>query len=259
MCLTFFSSQPLAQQNAKKRAGNSAEGKHVFATSCATCHGLDGHGAERGPDISGRPEVQQLSDKALLRIIERGVPGTGMPSFRLLGAEGIQAVVRYLRSLQGQDSGVVLPGDPERGKITFFGKAQCSQCHMANREGGFIASDLSSYARTLAAGEIRNAIVDPNRNLDPRKRAVIVTTTDGKKYTGVLRNEDNFTLQMQTIDGAFHFFTKSELINMEYQAGSLMPADFASRLDKQEIDDVVSYLMSIGRSNSKQHTENEHD
>jgi putative heme-binding domain-containing protein len=259
MCLTFFSSQSLAQQNAKRRAGNSPEGQHIFASSCAACHGLDGHGAERGPDISGKREVQQLSDKALLRIIERGVPGTGMPSFRLLGVEGIQAVVRHLRSLQGQSSAVALPGDPVRGKITFFGKAKCSQCHMANREGGFIASDLSSYASTLAAGEIQNAIVDPNRNLDPRKRAVTVTTTDGNKFTGVLRNEDNFTLQMQTLDGAFHFFSKSELINMEYQTGSLMPADYASRLDKQEIDDVVSYLMSIGRSNGKQQTENQHD
>jgi cytochrome c oxidase cbb3-type subunit 3 len=258
MCLTFFSSQFLAQ-NGEKSKGNSATGKHIFARSCAACHGLDGHGAERGPDISGRPDVQQLSDQALLRIIERGVPGTGMPSFRSLGAERIQAVVRHLRSLQGQSSAVVLPGDPVRGKTTFFGKAKCSQCHMADGEGGFIASDLSSYARTLAAGEIRNAIIDPNTNLDPRKRAVTVTTTDGKQYTGVLRNEDNFTLQMQTIDGAFHFFTKSELINMEYQPGSLMPADYASRLNKQEIDDVVSYLMSIGRSNSKQQTENEHD
>jgi hypothetical protein len=64
---------------------------------------------------------------------------------------------------------------------------------------------------------------------------------------------------MQTIDGSFHFFTKSELRNIEYQVGSLMPADYASRLSKQEIDDVVSYLMKIGKQNGKQRTENEYD
>jgi putative heme-binding domain-containing protein len=260
MYLTFFSALSLAQpQSGTKRVRSNPTGKRIFASSCASCHGLDGRGAERGPDISGRREIQRLSDKALLRIVEQGVPGTGMPSFRLLGASGIQAVVLYLRSLQGQSAMVMLPGDPARGKIIFFGKAECSQCHTANGEGGFIASDLSRYATPLQVADIRNAIVDPNKNLDPRKRTIVVTAAEGKTYTGVARNEDNFTLQLQTLDGSFHFFTKSELKSMEYQAGSLMPNDYASRLNKQEIDDVVSYLMSIGRSNGKQRTENEHD
>jgi putative heme-binding domain-containing protein len=182
-----------------------------------------------------------------------------MPAFRLLGATGIQAVVRHLRTLQGHDTMVALPGDPARGKTLFFAKAECSQCHMANGQGGFIASDLSSYASTLPVGDIRNAITEPNKNLDPRKRALTVTTADGETLTGVARNEDNFTLQLQTSDGAFHFFTKSELKSMKYQTGSLMPNDYASRLNKQELDDLVSYLISIGSSNGKLKIEKEHD
>ena len=260
MYLTLFSALLLAQQqSAVKRGASNAAGKRIFASTCASCHGLDGRGAERGPDISSRREIQRLSDKALLGIVEKGVPGTGMSSFRLLGATGIQAVVRHLRSLQGQSASVALPGDPTRGKTIFFGKAECSQCHMANGEGGFIASDLSNYASALAVDDIRVAIVEPNKNLDPRKRAIVVKAADGKTYRGVARNEDNFTLQLQTLDGSFHFFTKAELKSMEYQAGSLMPADYGSRLSKQEIDDLVSYLMNIGRSDGKQQAETEHD
>ena len=122
---------------------------------------------------------------------------------------------------------------------------------MAKGEGGFIASDLSSYASTPSADDIRDAITDPNRNLDPRKRPVAVTTADGKTLTGVVRNEDNFSLQLQTPDGTLHLFARDELQSIEYQPRSLMPDDYASRLSRQELDDLVSYLVSIARGKSK--------
>jgi cytochrome c oxidase cbb3-type subunit 3 len=251
----FSPAQLGAQQRSTSKStasNNGLEGKRIFASTCAACHGLDGSGGERGPDLHRR-EIQLRSDKALIGIVQEGIPGTGMPAFRSLGRSRIQAVVRHLRNLQGQGGAGELVGDPEPGKALFFGKAECSQCHMLNGEGGFIGSDLSNYASAQSADEIRSAISDPNKNLDPRKRTVIVRTTDGKTQTGVARNEDNFSLQLQTIDGTFHFFTKSGVQSIEYQNRSMMPADYKSRLSSQEIDDIVGYLISIGRSNHRLH------
>jgi len=76
---------------------------------------------------------------------------------------------------------------------------------------------------------------------------VVVTTKDGNRQRGIARNEDNFSLQMQAMDVSFHLFRKSELRSIEYQPRSLMPADYDSRLSRQELDDLVSYLMSLGR------------
>jgi putative heme-binding domain-containing protein len=249
-----------AQQSATSARGKPAvEGKPIFASTCAACHGLDGAGGEHGPDIAHRREIQQLPDQALLQIVRDGVPGTAMPAFASLGSVQIEAVVRYLRTLQGQTTAAELPGDPKHGKTLFFGAAGCSQCHMANGEGGFMGPDLSSYAAALPAADIRSAITDPNRGLDPRKRPVTVITTDGKTLTGIARNEDNFSLQLQTTDGTLHLFTKSELRSIEYQTRSLMPADYGTRLRGQELDDLVSYLMSIARDKNKptaEHDEN---
>ena len=201
---------PQRSRSKSTATNNALQGKRIFARTCAACHGLDGSGGERGPDLHRR-EMQLLSDKALLRLVQEGIPGTGMPGFRSLGTSRIRAVVRHLRNLQGQGGAAELVGDPERGKALFLGRSECSQCHMLNGEGGFIGSDLSSYASAQSADEIRSAITDPNKNLDPRKRTVIVTTRDGRTQTGVARNEDNFSLQLQTMDGTFHFFTKSGL------------------------------------------------
>jgi cytochrome c oxidase cbb3-type subunit III len=232
-------------------------GKQIFATTCAACHGLEGGGGERGPDISRRREVQRLPDKALLQIVREGVPATGMPAFGSLGAARIQAVVRYLRSLQGQSGAVDVSGDPKHGRDLFFGPSGCSRCHMVKGAGGFIGADLSSYAKTQAVENIRTAITDPNRNLDPRKRVLIVTMADGQALTGIARNEDNFSLQLQTSDGTLHLLNRSELRNIEYQPHSLMPDDYGARLSREELVDLVSYLVSVARNTTEPQAEQE--
>jgi cytochrome c oxidase cbb3-type subunit III len=254
-CMPLRSQAQEAGKNAGRERANA--GKQIFATTCAACHGLDGGGGERGPDISRRREVQRLPDKALLQIVREGVPATAMPAFGSLGAARIHAVVRYLRSLQGQTGAADLSGDPKHGKALFFGQSGCSQCHMAKGEGGLVGADLSGYANAQSAADIRNAITDPNRNLDPRKRTVVVTAADGETLTGIARNEDNFSLQLQTADGALYLLNRSELRSIEYQRRSLMPDDYGSRLSRQDLDDLVSYLVSVARNTNKPEAEQE--
>lgn len=236
-------------------AQEPSDGKRTFASTCASCHGLDGKGSERGPDIVNRKAIRQLPDAALLGIVRDGKPGTGMPPFRAIGDPKITAVVAYLRTLQGLGAAVALPGDPKLGKSSFFGKAECSTCHTSNGRSGFIASDLSAYASGKAVDEIRSAILEPNKNLDPRKQTVVVTLADNTRLTGIARNEDNFSLQLQTLDGAFHLLSKAELKNVEHQHTSLMPGDYGNRLTRQEMDDLISYLISLAPGHAKRDDE----
>jgi cytochrome c oxidase cbb3-type subunit 3 len=237
--------------NGQKKPATPADtkqGARLFPANCSSCHGLDGRGGERAPDIAGRREIQKLSDAALAKVIREGIPGTGMPPFRSLGNVKIQALVRHLRTLQGENVVSSLPGSPATGKSLFFGKAGCADCHMVNGDGGFIGSDLSAYARARAASQIRRAIVNPSESSQERGRVVVATTRDGQTFTGIARNEDNFSLQLQTKDGAFHFFEKSDLRGLEHRTESLMPSDYAARLTAREVDDLISYLISVSQS-----------
>ena len=219
-------------------------GRKIFASSCAACHGLDGRGGKHAPNIATRREVLRLSDAQLARIIRDGTPSQEMPGFGAsLDDSQILAVTSYLRTLQGGVGSARLPGDPESGKALFFGKAGCSECHMVNGQGGFIAADLSAYAASRSSADIRNAIVNPERNLDPRARTAVVLTRGGESFTGFIRNEDNFSVQLQTLDGAFHLFERSGLQSVEYQQKSLMPTDYAQKLTSRDLNDVVSFLM----------------
>ena len=88
-----FAAAPQTQQQSPRKSANQAStrGKQTFSSTCATCHGLDGRGAERGPNIAENPKVQRLSDAQIVHIIQNGVPGTGMPAFHTLEPGGCQS------------------------------------------------------------------------------------------------------------------------------------------------------------------------
>ncbi len=120
---------------------------------------------------------------------------------------------------------------------------------MVAGKGGFIASDLSDYARAHTVEQIRKEITTPP-NSDHRARMATATARSGEKYTGRIRNEDNFSLQLQALDGIFHFLAKSEIEELEYSSQPLMPSDYGSTLSPDELNDVVSFLMSAACPNT---------
>lgn len=223
------------------------QGKHAFESTCAVCHGLDGRGGQHGTGIAGNSDVQSRSDRALAEVIRNGIPAKGMPSFRFLGDREVQTIVAYLRVLA---SGLpkAVQGDPSRGEKLFFGKAGCSMCHMVAGKGGFIASDLSPFAKTHDADEMRKVILSPRQVLGSRGRLVHVETRDGSRLSGVIRNEDNFSLQLLSADGAFHLLMKQDILKLGAEPDSLMPSDYAERLTGEEIEDLISYLTAVAGS-----------
>jgi putative heme-binding domain-containing protein len=223
-------------------------GKRVFASTCAGCHGLDGRGSERAPSIASSSKLQRASNADIAKIISDGVPGTGMPAFHTLTPAQVRSLVGYVRFLQGKQDGRKLPGDSAHGKGIFFGKAECSTCHSVSGRGGFLGPDLTTYG-SRAAPEIRKAIVDPARIVPAGYRTAHVTMKDGTQIDGVVRNEDNFSVQLLTKDGNFHFFEKADLQQLRYLDQPLMPVDYGQRLDEKEINDLISYLMSTSSSN----------
>lgn len=170
-----------------------------------------------------------------------------MPPFGSLKPLEIKSVVTYLRTLQGSKRSVRLPGDPKTGKAIFFGNAGCSSCHMIRGIGGFIAPDLSAYAHEHAAEQIKAAITNPQER-ESANSIVTAITSDGQRYRGIVRNEDNFSLQLQSMDGTFHLLSKADLKSVERQPGSVMPSDYGSKLTPQQLNDLVSYLLSVART-----------
>jgi cytochrome c oxidase cbb3-type subunit III len=226
------------------KAGSEV-GRTLFESSCAGCHGLDGRGGEKGPNIATRAEISRRSDGEILAILQLGVPSAGMPAFSRLGDAKLLAVVRHLRSLQGLGAKTEVAGNPEEGRKLFLKEGGCATCHMTNGAGGFLGSDLSNYGAITSVAEMREQIT--NHDQSPRARAAVVSTRDGRKLSGFARNEDNFSLQLQTLDGKFHFLDKATVARVDYTPDAA-GVDAAKRLSKSDLDALISYLVRVAQN-----------
>jgi len=248
---SVFGQTALAQTSvarSKTATRPSNEGKAIFESACAGCHGLDGRGGERGPDIANRQPVVQLSDGQIHEILRGGRPAAGMPPFAALGETKLNAVLAYLRSLQGRGAKVVPPGDPQKGKVLFFGSARCSECHMVGGIGGFLGRDLTLYGANLSPKEIHSNIVNPGESTGRSNKTAVISMRDSQTLSGVIRNEDNFSVQLQSFDGSFHLLKKSDVNKLGFLPDPIMPNDYGKTLSAAEIDDLVSYLLIAARA-----------
>ena len=63
---------------------------------------------------------------------------------------------------EADNGGVVLAGDAAAGEKFFFGKGNCSGCHMVQGRGGAIGPDLTSLARQRRLGQIERKLRRPS-------------------------------------------------------------------------------------------------
>src|SRR5215218_5022612 len=88
------------------------QGRAIYRSNCAFCHGLTGLGG-RGPDLVGG---QKKPDTELKRIIHNGVPGTTMAAFTGLEPTELDNLVGFLNYLRGTEAGTQkATGDPANG------------------------------------------------------------------------------------------------------------------------------------------------
>ena len=79
-------------------AKQTSDAQRLFEVRCGICHGSDGRGGERGPDIVTVPRAATRPLEETERIIRDGIPAGGMPASTLSDSE-IGALARHLRTL----------------------------------------------------------------------------------------------------------------------------------------------------------------
>jgi len=237
-------------------------GEYEFRANCAFCHGLGARGGGRGPDLTRARKKHGSSDADLYRTINEGVPGTAMPANGAtqqgvgMTAEEIWQVITYIRSVEKKAPAQPV-GDAGHGKELFNGAGACANCHMIEGKGGRLGPDLTSTGSSRAIEYIADSVRNPNQRLaqgiseamkefSQEYETVKVVDAKGEKLTGVVLNEDNFSLQMMDTKEQIHLFQKDKLRSFEKTRESLMPAYDQKMLSDKDLQDIVAFLLSLG-------------
>lgn len=148
-------------------------------------------------------------------------------------------LARYLDSLHG--------GDATRGRQVFRGKSEleCLRCHVAEGvEGGAIGPNLAGIARRATRHEVLEAICDPNRRFSPGYQGTVVFRHDAPPLEGVVVEETGELLRVRTADGAQVDVARAEIEGTKPGISS-MPDNLCDHISREEMRDLVEYLMTL--------------
>jgi ubiquinol-cytochrome c reductase cytochrome c subunit len=124
-----------------QQAQAGGRGQALYQQSCASCHGQQGQGTQRGPTLVGVGAASAdfyLSTGRMPITDEQRNPGRGPPAF---GRSDIDALVAYVASL---GEGPAVPDvDPAAGRLAEgerLYQENCAACHSATGTGGALTS-----------------------------------------------------------------------------------------------------------------------
>jgi cytochrome c oxidase cbb3-type subunit III len=219
-----------------------SNGKAMFRTRCAGCHGPDARGY-LGPDLTGFWAAGGADDR-MFDIVRRGVPGTEMTPadpLRVLDKD-IWQVLSYVRTL----SGVPTPaptGDAANGERIF--RTNCTSCHAVNGRGGQLGPDLSRIGSGRPRAGLQAKLRGSNGFIRPGYEPVTIVTRDGERIRGIKKNEDEFSIQIMDTRERLQGYLKSNLASVTIDKQSLMPVYGPDRLNDRDLDDLLRYLTGL--------------
>lgn len=154
-------------------------------------------------------------------------------------------VTLVVASVFGQTSPEPLPaGNVTAGAATVAGKGDCQSCHRIFGKGSRLGPDLTDIGSLRSPEQLEKSLLDPNAEILPENRFYRVVTRDGTTIMGRLLNLDTFQVMMLDPKEQLRTFTKSDLREHGFAAGSIMPS-FQSTLSRQELADVIAYLLTL--------------
>jgi putative heme-binding domain-containing protein len=205
--------------------------------------------------LSSRTEYGQLLTDALKdgRIPKRDIPvdvarqlqrvvGVGFVDvWGPIGDELTANEIAYRNYRELLTDETIVKGDENRGRVVF--NRVCGACHKLYDEGGEIGPELTGSNRQNVDYILR-MVINPNEVVSDVYRLVVITTRDGRTYSGNVVSESERQLTLRTVGLDEVIINKSDIQTREDTESSLMPPRLFETLEDEEVIDLVKYLQT---------------
>jgi putative heme-binding domain-containing protein len=119
----------------------------------------------------------------------------------------------------------------------------CGTCHKLYGNGGNIGPDLTGSNRTDVDYLLQN-ILNPSDEIQDAYKLVVVTTRDGRTYSGNVIGENERQITMRVVGQDAVNITKSSIQSREVMPVSMMPQGLLNNLSEKETIDLLTYLQT---------------
>ena len=177
-------------------------------------------------------QIQAFQVPELTKALEQAW-GTLRPTAR----DKTPLVAKYKTILASRD---LPPANLEKGRA-LFGR-MCAQCHRLFGEGGDVGPDITGSDRANPDYILEN-VLDPSATVGRDYTLTTVATHDGRLVTGILREQTQGALVIQTPSERITL-PREDIEAIKGSTTSMMPEGQLEPLTPQEIRDLFAYLAS---------------
>jgi putative heme-binding domain-containing protein len=144
-------------------------------------------------------------------------------------------------------SEILAQGDPVRGEAVFRrADLNCLSCHALSKAGGDVGPDLSSVGQSSPPDYIVNSILLPDQAIKEQYHTLVVLTSDGQIFQGIVIDKDNQRIVLKEATGAPRIVPVESIVDQK-PGGSLMPKGLANLMTRAELIDLVRFLSELGK------------
>ena len=140
---------------------------------------------------------------------------------------------------------------PDEDGVRALTAASCLKCHKVGTRGGQIGPDLTNVAKRFNASQILESIIQPSKVVDPKYSYSVYVLIDGTSVSGRPVGVSSKTLKLEV-----NPFTQETIevnrddIDESYPGKtSPMPSGLLDTLNKEEIKDLIAYLIRAAKNN----------
>ena len=134
-----------------------------------------------------------------------------------------------------------------------FEVASCVSCHKLNGVGAEVGPNLAQLDPKMTRVEILRSLVEPSARVDEKYQTHVIATRSGKVFTGMILEEtpekirliENPLAKSEPVTIA-----KSDVEDRSKSPTSIMPKGLLDKLSREEVLDLVAYLIARGEAGS---------
>lgn len=149
-----------------------------------------------------------------------------------------QAYAKYRRLLTDK---AIAGASALKGRAVF--QRTCGSCHKMYGQGGLLGPDLTGSNRSNTEYLLFN-VLNPSGEVPDDYKLVVVTTRDGRTYSGNVLSENARQLSLRVVGQDAVLINKSQIQSREVTPVSMMPPGLFNSLSEGEVLDLVAYLQT---------------
>ncbi len=135
-----------------------------------------------------------------------------------------------------------------------FAAAACFTCHRFGSEGGMTGPDLTAAGGRYSPHDLLDQILNPSKEINEQFVPMVITTKDEEIISGVIVNLNGDQVSVNTNPADPHQLVsvdRKEVMSIEPSKLSPMPTGLLNMLTKDEILDLLAYVLSGGNAENE--------